>query len=208
MSLIVSVLLISTLLTITVNERLGEIATLRAIGVARLNDRAPGADRGRGAHAGWWRYRARSGAGYGPLSGQHSDQLSRASRCLFLLRPAAGKRRNSGAGRACPPGALPVCTPLGLRRGRLSPPLCGPRRRERFRPPCSRTAQRLSDERSGCARASGCLAGSAAGRVRRHRRSVWKWKVHPASTDRRHRCAVTRAVSRLLGTSSGFVVRS
>jgi putative ABC transport system permease protein len=35
MSLIVSVLLISTLLTITVNERLGEIATLRAIGVAR-----------------------------------------------------------------------------------------------------------------------------------------------------------------------------
>jgi putative ABC transport system permease protein len=35
MSLIVSVLLISTLLTITVNERLGEIATLRAIGLAR-----------------------------------------------------------------------------------------------------------------------------------------------------------------------------
>ncbi len=35
MSLIVSVLLISTLLTITVNERLGEIATLRAIGIAR-----------------------------------------------------------------------------------------------------------------------------------------------------------------------------
>jgi putative ABC transport system permease protein len=35
MSLIVSVLLISTLLTITVNERLGEIVTLRAIGVAR-----------------------------------------------------------------------------------------------------------------------------------------------------------------------------
>jgi putative ABC transport system permease protein len=35
MSLIVSVLLIATLLTITVNERLGEIATLRAIGIAR-----------------------------------------------------------------------------------------------------------------------------------------------------------------------------
>jgi putative ABC transport system permease protein len=35
MSLIVSVLLISTLLTITVNERLGEIVTLRAIGIAR-----------------------------------------------------------------------------------------------------------------------------------------------------------------------------
>jgi putative ABC transport system permease protein len=35
MSLIVSVLLITTLLTITVNERLGEIATLRAIGIAR-----------------------------------------------------------------------------------------------------------------------------------------------------------------------------
>jgi len=35
MSLIVSVLLISTLLTITVNERLAEIVTLRAIGVAR-----------------------------------------------------------------------------------------------------------------------------------------------------------------------------
>jgi putative ABC transport system permease protein len=35
MSLIVCVLLISTLLTITVNERLGEIATLRAIGVGR-----------------------------------------------------------------------------------------------------------------------------------------------------------------------------
>jgi putative ABC transport system permease protein len=35
MSLIVTVLLISTLLTITVNERLGEIATLRAIGIAR-----------------------------------------------------------------------------------------------------------------------------------------------------------------------------
>jgi putative ABC transport system permease protein len=35
MSLIVSVLLIGTLLTITVNERLGEIVTLRAIGVAR-----------------------------------------------------------------------------------------------------------------------------------------------------------------------------
>ncbi len=35
MSLIVSVLLIATLLTITVNERLGEIATLRAIGVSR-----------------------------------------------------------------------------------------------------------------------------------------------------------------------------
>jgi putative ABC transport system permease protein len=35
MSLIVAVLLIATLLTITVNERLGEIATLRAIGVSR-----------------------------------------------------------------------------------------------------------------------------------------------------------------------------
>jgi putative ABC transport system permease protein len=35
MSLIVTVLLITTLLTITVNERLGEIATLRAIGIAR-----------------------------------------------------------------------------------------------------------------------------------------------------------------------------
>ena len=35
MSLLVTVLLIATLLTITVNERLGEIATLRAIGVSR-----------------------------------------------------------------------------------------------------------------------------------------------------------------------------
>ena len=35
MSLIVTVLLITTLLTITVNERLGEIATLRAIGIGR-----------------------------------------------------------------------------------------------------------------------------------------------------------------------------
>ncbi|HEU5039997.1 MAG TPA: FtsX-like permease family protein, partial [Gemmatimonadales bacterium] len=35
MSLVVAVLLIGTLLTITVNERLGEIATLRAIGVSR-----------------------------------------------------------------------------------------------------------------------------------------------------------------------------
>ena len=35
MSLIVTVLLIGTLLTITVNERLGEIATLRAIGIGR-----------------------------------------------------------------------------------------------------------------------------------------------------------------------------
>jgi putative ABC transport system permease protein len=34
-SLLVTVLLIATLLTITVNERLGEIATLRAIGVSR-----------------------------------------------------------------------------------------------------------------------------------------------------------------------------
>lgn len=34
-SLIVTVLLVATLLTITVNERLGEIATLRAIGVSR-----------------------------------------------------------------------------------------------------------------------------------------------------------------------------
>ncbi len=34
-SLIVTVLLVSTLMTITVNERLGEIATLRAIGVSR-----------------------------------------------------------------------------------------------------------------------------------------------------------------------------
>jgi putative ABC transport system permease protein len=35
MSLVVAVLLIGTLLTITVNERLGEIATLRAIGLSR-----------------------------------------------------------------------------------------------------------------------------------------------------------------------------
>lgn len=35
MSLVVTVLLVATLLTITVNERLGEIATLRAIGVSR-----------------------------------------------------------------------------------------------------------------------------------------------------------------------------
>jgi putative ABC transport system permease protein len=35
MSLIVAILLIGTLLTITVNERLGEIASLRAIGVSR-----------------------------------------------------------------------------------------------------------------------------------------------------------------------------
>jgi putative ABC transport system permease protein len=37
MSLIVTVLLIATLLTITVNQRLGEIATLRAIGISRLS---------------------------------------------------------------------------------------------------------------------------------------------------------------------------
>jgi putative ABC transport system permease protein len=36
-SLIVTLLLVSTLLTITVNERLGEIATLRAIGVSRAH---------------------------------------------------------------------------------------------------------------------------------------------------------------------------
>jgi putative ABC transport system permease protein len=36
MSLVVTVLLIGTLLTITVNERLGEIATLRAIGIGRV----------------------------------------------------------------------------------------------------------------------------------------------------------------------------
>ena len=36
-SLIVTLLLVSTLLTITVNERLGEIATLRAIGVSRIH---------------------------------------------------------------------------------------------------------------------------------------------------------------------------
>jgi putative ABC transport system permease protein len=35
MSLIVTVLLVATLLAITVNERLGEIATLRAIGISR-----------------------------------------------------------------------------------------------------------------------------------------------------------------------------
>jgi putative ABC transport system permease protein len=35
MSLVVTVLLIATLLTITVNERLGEIATLRAVGISR-----------------------------------------------------------------------------------------------------------------------------------------------------------------------------
>ena len=35
MSLVVAVLLVGTLLTITVNERLGEIATLRALGVSR-----------------------------------------------------------------------------------------------------------------------------------------------------------------------------
>lgn len=35
MSLIVTLLLVATLLTITVNERLGEIATLRAIGISR-----------------------------------------------------------------------------------------------------------------------------------------------------------------------------
>ena len=35
MSLIVAVLLVGTLLTITVNERLGEIATLRALGISR-----------------------------------------------------------------------------------------------------------------------------------------------------------------------------
>jgi len=34
-SLVITVLLVSTLMTITVNERLGEIATLRAIGVSR-----------------------------------------------------------------------------------------------------------------------------------------------------------------------------
>jgi putative ABC transport system permease protein len=36
-SLLVTVLLVATLLTITVNERLGEIVTLRAIGVSRLH---------------------------------------------------------------------------------------------------------------------------------------------------------------------------
>jgi putative ABC transport system permease protein len=36
-SLVVTLLLVSTLLTITVNERLGEIATLRAIGVSRFH---------------------------------------------------------------------------------------------------------------------------------------------------------------------------
>jgi putative ABC transport system permease protein len=36
-SLVVTLLLVSTLLTITVNERLGEIATLRAIGVSRVH---------------------------------------------------------------------------------------------------------------------------------------------------------------------------
>ena len=67
MSLIVAVLLVGTLLTITVNERLGEIATLRAIGVSRGDDRAPGAGRGSGAH-GARRRRSASCSGSSPRS--------------------------------------------------------------------------------------------------------------------------------------------
>ena len=46
MSLVVTVLLIGTLLTITVNERLGEIATLARHRREPRHGRAPGAGRG------------------------------------------------------------------------------------------------------------------------------------------------------------------
>ena len=69
-----------TLLTITVNERLGEIATLRAIGVSRGDGRAPGAGRGHRADRRRRRARHPAGPGHGALPRRHPHQLSRTSR--------------------------------------------------------------------------------------------------------------------------------
>ena len=93
MSLVVAVLLVATLLTITVNERLGEIATLRAIGVGRgtvvrqvLAEGAALTVVGGGAG-----HPAR--AGHGALSRRDPDQLPRPAGGVLLLRAS---RRHAG----------------------------------------------------------------------------------------------------------------
>ena len=67
-SLVVGLLLVTTLVTVSVNERLGEIAVLRAIGVAARRDRRADRARGAGAHPARRRARPRPRAGDGALS--------------------------------------------------------------------------------------------------------------------------------------------
>ena len=87
MSLIVAVLLVGTLLTITVNERLGEIATLRAIGVSRativrqvLAEGVALTVIGAGA-------RRPARTRHGRISRRDPHQLSGSARGVLVLRP-------------------------------------------------------------------------------------------------------------------------
>ena len=134
MSLIVTVLLIGTLLTITVNERLGEIATLRAIGVSRATIVVQVLAEGIaltvvGAALGILlglvtaRYLDAILTSFPGLPAAFSFFVPRAETLSFAGARAVGHRL-----------ARPGSIPRGSRRGRRSRPRCGRRRRDPRRP--------------------------------------------------------------------------
>ena len=148
MSLIVTVLLIGTLLTITVNERLGEIATLRAIGISRATVIGQVLAEGvaltlLGAALG-----IGLGPGDRPLPRRHSHQLPGPPRRLLLLRAAgghAGVRRARAARHRLARRAVPRLARLARARSR---PRCARRPRDARRLLAGpRAPEGLPDER-------------------------------------------------------------
>ena len=178
MSLVVTVLLVGTLLTITVNERLGEIATLRAIGVGRATIVHQVLAEGTAltivgaARASCWAWSPRS-------TSTRSSPASPDSRRVLLLRAPRG-HAGVCALVLLVTGSLAGLYPAWLASGRRSPPRCAPRRHEPRRSWSPATAQGLPHERGDGARPSRRLSRVQPGEYVGHRRTVRQREVHPA----------------------------
>ena len=195
MSLIVTVLLVATLLTITVNERLGEIATLRAIGVSRATVVRQVLAEGIALTMVGAALGIVLGLVHRALPRRDSHQLPRSPRRVLVLRAPC---RHSG-----------VCGAGALRDGVARRPVSGvarlagadrghaPRGGDMTPPLLARgAAQGLPDERRDGPRPARCLAPrcdsgdyvAIVGPLRQR-------QVHPAAAPRRHRHAVRRGRS-------------
>ena len=98
-SLVVGFLLVTTIVTVSVNERIGEIAVMRAIGVSRGAHRSADRARRRGAEPDWRRGGSRARSRHRALSQLDPERVPRAARRHRLL-PVSAERGVPRAGPA------------------------------------------------------------------------------------------------------------
>ena len=187
-SLAVGFLLVTTLVTVSVNERLGEIVVMRAIGVARSRIVQQIVLEGSAIMI----VGALAGLGSGSSRRAISTRFSRRSRG-FRRRSTSSSSSRATRGRrsgcSSAPGFSPACIRRGAAHRGRSRRRCAKRPSDERTPAgrAARSASRIPHGRRARSRGARRDARRRARRLRGDRRPVGLRQVDAAQSDRRHR---------------------